>query len=53
MSKKNMFPAPAGMSPFITSSSSERLDVPRTRGDEPQNPHLGTLQAQCSPHPRG
>ena len=30
-----MFPAPAGMSPLIQQPRAYILDVPRTRGDEP------------------
>ena len=30
-----MFPAPAGMSPFMTRTEYATANVPRTRGDEP------------------
>ena len=35
MSKKNMFPAPAGMSPYTPRGIRKGHNVPRTRGDEP------------------
>ena len=48
-----MFPAHAGMSRPRAIVAPMRVDVPRTRGDEPFLSGVGKPSVLCSPHTRG
>ena len=48
-----MFPAPAGMNRYQVETEDYSEDVPRTRGDEPEDQALHEGEIECSPHPRG
>ena len=49
----SMFPALAGMNRRTSNYLSICLNVPRTRGDEPNADQALALMAICSPHSRG
>ena len=48
-----MFPAHAGMNRSTYQMSTRRLNVPRTRGDEPDAVVEEIIDIGCSPHTRG
>ncbi len=48
-----MFPAHAGMNRARSGKAKSSLNVPRTRGDEPQMDALIGALKECSPHTRG
>jgi len=48
-----MFPTHVGMNRYFTRVYEPRLDVPHTRGDEPENSHSREGGNPCSPHTWG
>ena len=48
-----MFPACAGMNRMIIYGTSDDLNVPRVRGDEPVMPSETGTMVICSPRARG
>ena len=48
-----MFPAGAGMNRTIHRAGDGIMDVPRRRGDEPEDPMIDPREAACSPQARG
>ena len=46
-------PAPAGMDPVASASSTRRSRLPRTRGDGPTPPEDSAGNKRAPPHPRG
>ena len=51
--ERSLFPARAGMIPFVWSWCGKNLTVPRTRGDDPTNDAIKRHCKGCSPHARG
>ena len=48
-----VFPARAGMSPYLAASMRPSASVPRASGDEPAKNSPVTVQVGCSPRERG
>ena len=48
-----MFPAYAGMNRWYLTLKKNVLNVPRRRGDEPNEYRITDSEALCSPHTRG
>ena len=48
-----MFPTPVGMNRAADMAAACRLDVPHTRGDEPEAEGIRGGEQLCSPHPWG
>ena len=53
VSESEVFPACAGMIPWLASFVASGKSVPRMCGDDPHVRIINHAEAQCSPHVRG